>query len=205
MIVDIIMPKMGESIMEGTILEWRKKVGDFIEKDELFLEIGTDKVDSEIPSAVSGTLVEVIAVENDVIDVGSDIGRIETDADDAKELKPAGKQTIVSPPKSVKGPIKEEQGLNLKKSNPKKKKFFTPVVLKIAQDNNISLLELELISGTGRGGRVTKKDILTDLNNLVKSPSILSLDDTRYPYLNIIDIYDETTIYLPVIKYCYYE
>ncbi|MEC9050417.1 MAG: biotin/lipoyl-containing protein, partial [Candidatus Neomarinimicrobiota bacterium] len=61
MIVDIIMPKMGESIMEGTILEWRKKVGDFIEKDELFLEIGTDKVDSEIPSAVSGILVEIIA------------------------------------------------------------------------------------------------------------------------------------------------
>ena len=81
MIVDIIMPKMGESIMEGTILEWRKKVGDFIEKDELFLEIGTDKVDSEIPSAVSGTLVEIIAIENDVVDVGGVIGRIETDSD----------------------------------------------------------------------------------------------------------------------------
>ena len=182
MIVDIIMPKMGESIMEGTILEWRKKVGDFIEKDELFLEIGTDKVDSEIPSAVSGTLVEVIAVENDVIDVGSVIGRIETDADDAKELKPAGKQTIVSPPKSVKGPIKEEQGLNLKKSNPKKKKFFTPVVLKIAQDNNISLLELELISGTGRGGRVTKKDILTHID-YHRSPPVVTQEVSSGPKL----------------------
>tara|TARA_Y100000590_G_scaffold68309_1_gene74408 strand:- start:6397 stop:7695 length:1299 start_codon:yes stop_codon:yes gene_type:complete len=172
MIVDIIMPKMGESIMEGTILEWRKKVGDFIEKDELFLEIGTDKVDSEIPSAVSGILVEIIAIENDVVDVGGVIGRIETDSDNEKEIKPAGKQTIGSQPKRVKGSIKEKQGLNLERSNPKMKKFFTPVVLKIAQDKNISLRELELISGTGRGGRITKKDILKHSDYRGSSPVV---------------------------------
>jgi len=182
MIVDIIMPKMGESIMEGTILEWRKKVGDFIEKDELFLEIGTDKVDSEIPSAVSGTLVEIIAIENDVVDVGGVIGRIETDAGNAKEIKPAGKQTIGSLPKRVKGSIKEKQGINLKRSNPKMKKFFTPVVLKIAQDKNISLRELELISGTGRGGRVTKKDILTHIDYRGTSP-VVTQDVSSSPKL----------------------
>ena len=182
MIVDIIMPKMGESIMEGTILEWRKKVGDFIEKDELFLEIGTDKVDSEIPSAVSGILVEIIAIEHDVVDVGGVIGRIETDADNAKEIKPAGKQTIGSLPKRVKGSIKEKQGLNLKRSNPKMKKFFTPVVLKIAQDKNISLRELELISGTGRGGRITKKDILTHIDYLDSSP-VVTQDVSSTPKL----------------------
>jgi len=79
MLVDIVMPKMGESITEGTILEWRKKVGDPVEKDELFLEIGTDKVDSEIPSLEAGIIVEILALENDVVDVGTVIARIETD------------------------------------------------------------------------------------------------------------------------------
>ena len=81
MLVDIIMPKMGESITEGTIIEWRKKIGDTVEKDEIFLEIGTDKVDSEIPSPAAGILVEILANPNDVIDVGKVIARINTEAD----------------------------------------------------------------------------------------------------------------------------
>ena len=127
MIVDIIMPKMGESIMEGTILEWRKKVGDFVEKDELFLEIGTDKVDSEIPSAVSGTLVEILAAENDVIDVGNVIARIETDADDANKVKPAEGKTVGPDSKSVLEPIKEMQDPKPKRERLAGKFFFTPV------------------------------------------------------------------------------
>ena len=78
MIVDIVMPKMGESITEGTILEWRKKVGDTVEKDELFLEIGTDKVDSEIPCLESGKIVEILADVNDIVEVGKVIARVET-------------------------------------------------------------------------------------------------------------------------------
>ena len=85
MIVEIVMPKMGESITEGTILEWRKKVGEFIEKDELFLEIGTDKVDSEIPCAEAGTLIEILAEVNEVVDVGKTIAKIETDISDDKD------------------------------------------------------------------------------------------------------------------------
>tara|TARA_B100000678_G_scaffold122654_1_gene102615 strand:- start:945 stop:2249 length:1305 start_codon:yes stop_codon:yes gene_type:complete len=161
MIVDIIMPKMGESIMEGTILEWRKKVGDFVEKDELFLEIGTDKVDSEIPSVVSGTLVEILAAENDVIDVGNVIARIETDADDANKVKPPEGKTVGPDSKSVPEPIKEMQDPKPKRERPAGKFFFTPVVFKIARENDISLGELESIPGSGRGGRVTKKDIIT--------------------------------------------
>ena len=76
MIIDVIMPKMGESITEGTILEWRKKIGEFIELDEILLEIGTDKVDSEIPSSAAGVLVEILAEPNDVKDVGVVIAKI---------------------------------------------------------------------------------------------------------------------------------
>ena len=79
MIVDIVMPKMGESITEGTILEWRKKVGDSIAMDEIILEIGTDKVDSEIPSPTAGVLVEIIGQPNDVMEVGAIIAKVETD------------------------------------------------------------------------------------------------------------------------------
>ena len=89
MIVDIVMPKMGESITEGTILEWRKKVGEFVEKDELFLEIGTDKVDSEIPCVESGTLVEILADVNDVVEVGRTIAKIETKTSVKNESEPS--------------------------------------------------------------------------------------------------------------------
>ena len=80
MIVDIVMPKMGESITEGTIIEWRKKVGDAIKMDEIILEIGTDKVDSEIPSSTDGVLIEIIGKPNDVMEVGAVIARVETDS-----------------------------------------------------------------------------------------------------------------------------
>ena len=89
MLVDIIMPKMGESITEGTIIEWRKNVGDAVDKDEIFLEIGTDKVDSEIPSPAAGILVEILAKPNDVIDVGKVIGRINTDGSAKSDAVPA--------------------------------------------------------------------------------------------------------------------
>ena len=87
MIIDIVMPKMGESITEGTILEWRKKVGEPIALDEILLEIGTDKVDSEIPSPNSGIVVEILGEVNQVMDVGAVIARIETDSNEAKPIE----------------------------------------------------------------------------------------------------------------------
>ena len=166
MLVDIIMPKMGESITEGTIIEWRKKIGDNVEKDEIFLEIGTDKVDSEIPASVSGILVEILAEPNDVVDVGKVIGRINTDTKAAIEA-PVQERPQPIVPKKIEASQMEKpvRKTTVKKLAGKRKSFFTPVVMKIAQDNNVPMAELNMVQGTGRGGRVTKKDILAYLND----------------------------------------
>ena len=166
MLVDIIMPKMGESITEGTIIEWRKKIGDNVEKDEIFLEIGTDKVDSEIPASVSGILVEILAEPNDVVDVGKVIGRINTDTKAAIEA-PVQEQPQPIVPKEIEASQMEKpvRKTTVKKLAGKRKSFFTPVVMKIAQDNNVPMAELDMVQGTGRGGRVTKKDLLAYLDD----------------------------------------
>ena len=166
MLVDIIMPKMGESITEGTIIEWRKKIGDNVEKDEIFLEIGTDKVDSEIPASVSGILVEILAEPNDVVDVGKVIGRIDTDTKAAIRT-PVQDQSKPIIPKETEATQMEKP---VRKTTPKKlggkrKSFFTPVVMKIAQEENVPMAELDRVQGTGRGGRVTKKDLLAYLDD----------------------------------------
>ena len=166
MLVDIIMPKMGESITEGTIIEWRKKIGDNVEKDEIFLEIGTDKVDSEIPASVSGILVEILAEPNDVVDVGKVIGRINTDPKAVKET-PVQDQSESIVPKETEASQMEKpvRKITVKKLAGKRKSFFTPVVMKIAQDNNVPMAELDMVQGTGRGDRVTKKDLLAYLDD----------------------------------------
>ena len=158
MLVDIVMPKMGESIMEGTILEWRKKIGDKVEKDEIFLEIGTDKVDSEHPSPAEGVMAEILAEPNDVVDVGVVIARIETEgnvvAPEPEKPKPQEKESPVPEPKIQ--PVKPAAP----KPSTGEKRFFTPVVNKIASEKGISMDELLSIQGTGKSGRVTKQDIL---------------------------------------------
>ena len=172
MIVDIVMPKMGESITEGTILEWRKKVGDPVEKDELFLEIGTDKVDSEIPCVESGIIVEILAEVNEVVEVGKVIAKIETDQLSTGQLKPKDEtaepktEPVLekSEPAEIQSDLSETQSSKkIEKPSTKIKdsdKFFTRAVMKTARENNISQDELDGIQGTGRKGRVTKKDIL---------------------------------------------
>ena len=163
MIVDVVMPKMGESITEGTILEWRKKVGDPVELDEILLEIGTDKVDSEIPSSASGTVVEILANPNDIKDVGVVIARIDTDGSSAKQqsYKDLGSTSTPEPLPDPQKEVKTKPGSpSLISAKTGVKKFYTPVVMKIAAEKGLPLSELETISGTGRGGRVTKKDIL---------------------------------------------
>ena len=169
MIVDVVMPKMGESITEGTILEWRKKVGDPIALDEILLEIGTDKVDSEIPSSAAGTVVEILADPNDIKDVGDVIARIDTDGNSAKKQsnKEPSSESTSEPLPDPKKEIKIKPGsLSPMSVKPRVKKFYTPVVMKIATEQGLPLSELETISGTGRGGRVTKKDILAYIEGL---------------------------------------
>jgi len=170
MLVDIIMPKMGESITEGTIIEWRKNVGDAVDKDEIFLEIGTDKVDSEIPSPAAGILVEILAKPNDVIDVGKVIGRINTDGSAKPDAVPADipesdKENVQEVKETPKTDFKKEPVVPKKQLDKPKGSFFTPVVMKIANENNISMNELESIKGSGKSGRVTKKDILSHLKS----------------------------------------
>ncbi len=173
MIIDVVMPKMGESITEGTILEWHKKVGEVIALDEILLEIGTDKVDSEIPSPSAGTLVEIIGEQNQVMDVGTVIARIETDMDAANPVESApveeGPARVVTEevesPVSIPTPPKTEIQIS-------EKKFFTPVVNKIAGENNIGFEELMTVTGSGKGGRVTKLDILNYLKTRTGSPKV---------------------------------
>ena len=175
MVIDIVMPKMGESITEGTIIEWRKKIGDVVEMDEILLEIGTDKVDSEIPSPTAGTIVEILAKPNDIMEVGTVIAKVETDNDSALVQKST--QSLVSEQKTEE--LVEDKIAEAPKAIPPKtklktqsggKKFFTPVVNKIAIENNIKIDELMTISGTGKGGRVTKVDILNYLKSRLTVP-----------------------------------
>ena len=169
MIVDIVMPKMGESITEGTILEWRKKIGESISLDEILLEIGTDKVDSEIPSPNAGVVVEILGEVNQVMDVGAVIARIETDASEAKPIEKTQLNDEIE--NEHKENLESTKVKDLTVNTPKKtptndtqeKKFFTPVVNKIAQENNINNDELISIPGTGKSGRLTKLDILNYL------------------------------------------
>ncbi len=166
MIIDVIMPKMGESITEGTILEWRKKIGEFIELDEILLEIGTDKVDSEIPSSAAGVLVEILAEPNDVKDVGVVIAKIDTDGG-GSSVEIASKEATPIPrpePEIVKA-VEPKPIISVPATSTGEKKFYTPVVMKIVAEKGLPLGELEMISGSGRSGRVTKKDVLAYIAN----------------------------------------
>ena len=159
MVVDVVMPKMGESITEGTILEWRKGVGDTIATDEILLEIGTDKVDAEIPTPNSGIITEILAEPNDVVEVGKVIARIDTDESGAT---PTPSKTTPEPEKEPEPPppvpTKPEPPVSSTE-----KKYYTPVVKSIARKEGVSQEELAAIAGTGKNGRVTKKDLLTPL------------------------------------------
>jgi 2-oxoglutarate dehydrogenase E2 component (dihydrolipoamide succinyltransferase) len=159
MVVDVVMPKMGESITEGTILEWRKGVGDTIATDEILLEIGTDKVDAEIPTPNSGIITEILAEPNDVVEVGKVIARIDTDESGAT---PTPSKTTPEPEKEPEPPppvpTKPEPPVSSTE-----KKYYTPVVKSIARKEGVSQEELAAITGTGKNGRVTKKDLLAHL------------------------------------------
>jgi 2-oxoglutarate dehydrogenase E2 component (dihydrolipoamide succinyltransferase) len=159
--VELIMPKMGESVAEATIIKWLKKEGDKIEADETVLEIATDKVDSEIPSTAAGTLIKRLYNEGDVVQVGKAIAIISTDASAAieavetKTVPPAQTTTIAN---QVATPVVTET-VAIGKTSPSGK-FFSPLVRNIAKEEKISVAELEAIAGTGANGRVTKNDIL---------------------------------------------
>jgi len=197
MIIDVIMPKMGESITEGTILEWYKEVGEAIDKDETLLEIGTDKVDSEIPAPDSGIIIEILAKPNDLIEVGEVIAKIETDgssvklnSDSDKEVKPVKKEELKKEYKesSPKKDLKSEKITKvIKMESESNNSFITPAVATLANQEGIVLNELSQVLGTGKNGRVTKKDLekyiaLNDksgLKKIIESSKETALNDVN--------------------------
>jgi 2-oxoglutarate dehydrogenase E2 component (dihydrolipoamide succinyltransferase) len=180
--IELIMPKMGESVAEATVIKWLKAVGDSIEVDESVLEIATDKVDSEVPSAVEGVLIKTLFNEDDVVKVGEAIAIIETHASDASltnkssnakfESKVSSPTSIISSDSHTIHPeelIKEftdkvmESNSLFKVSD--SKKFYSPLVRSIAKQEHIEMAELDEIIGSGKNGRVTKKDLFVFLKN----------------------------------------
>ncbi|WP_183572470.1 dihydrolipoamide acetyltransferase family protein [Mucilaginibacter sp. X5P1] len=185
----LLLPKMGESVAEATIIKWLKKPGDYVEADEAVMEIATDKVDSEVPSPVAGKLTEQLCTEDDVVQVGSVIAVIETEA--AEE--PAKPETPVAPaPSEIQQPVSTETykapevavatpepviaipGIEqLPKAEPVQNtvalndsiRFYSPLVRSIAVQEGIGAAELEQVSGTGAEGRLTKDDLLEYIKN----------------------------------------
>jgi 2-oxoglutarate dehydrogenase E2 component (dihydrolipoamide succinyltransferase) len=161
--VEVVMPKMGESIQEGKILRWAKKPGDKVQKDETILEISTDKVDSEIPSPASGVLTKIVVQENETVEVGTVIAMIETDEATAKAAPAAAEpKKVEAVPKSEDKPERQppETRPEPLRRRANGDKFYSPVVRTIAEKEGLSREELDSISGSGAGGRVTKNDVL---------------------------------------------
>ena len=168
-VVDLVMPKLGESIMEATILKWHKQSGDPVQMDETVLEIATDKVDSEVPSTAEGIIEETFYQVNDVVPIGTVIAKIKTSSDD----------NASTPASQVGAPdtnYKMHEAVSYAETEPSQvvstvtnsaprpvingNRFYSPLVLNIAASEGVSMSELEKIPGTGNEGRVTKKDIL---------------------------------------------
>lgn len=163
--VEVVMPQLGESLTEGTIIKWHKKPGDKVKKDETLLEISTDKVDSEIPSPVSGIVTKLLFAEQATVAVRTVIAEVDTDesakvsADAPKASAPAAPAKPVEKPTPTSAPQPVQQ-MAAPSAQPQAGRFYSPLVLNIAREESISMAELETIPGTGEGGRVSKKDIL---------------------------------------------
>jgi 2-oxoglutarate dehydrogenase E2 component (dihydrolipoamide succinyltransferase) len=170
---ELKLPKMGESVAEATITSWLKEVGDTIELDEAVVEIATDKVDSEVPSEVEGTLVEILYQQDAVVAVGETIAIIEIEDEDSESEQA---DTVVSEEKSQIEAVEKiiEKAAEIVSTpiskNSDSGKFYSPLVRNIAKTEGVSMEQLETISGTGKDGRVTKEDILLYLENGIPTP-----------------------------------
>lgn len=191
---EVKMPKLGESLTEGTVLKWWKKVGDSVKKDETLLEIATDKVDSEIPSPVDGILVEILAEENETVAVGQIIAYIETDHSTAL-LSPEKSESKKDKTEKLKK-VKDEKAHSIhsseKLSQPldeklqEKNRFYSPLVMNIARKESISMAELEKIPGSGAGNRVSKKDILNYIQSRAGKPSAVTSGSEKEKAMELI-------------------
>jgi 2-oxoglutarate dehydrogenase E2 component (dihydrolipoamide succinyltransferase) len=176
--VELIMPKMGESIMEATILKWLKKPGDKIEQDESVLEVATDKVDTEVPSTHAGILQEILAKEGEVVQVGKPIAILATEKEEktATPVIPATVKAEVS--NKVAEPVTANGTSHAPADFKNSSRFYSPLVKNIAREENITVAELETITGSGSEGRVTKKDILDYVQIRKTSPQKTATSST---------------------------
>ncbi len=162
-VLEVEMPKMGESVMDGTIIKWYKKVGDTVKLDETLFEISTDKVDTEIPSPVDGTVVEILVAEQETVDVGTIVAKIAT-GDQVATSKRSEEATAPTGKSESKIEAKHDNiagtSVDVSKKVAEGDRFYSPLVLNIAQKENVSFDELKRIQGSGVEGRVTKRDIL---------------------------------------------
>lgn len=168
-IVDLVMPKLGESIMEATILRWNKKPGDHVNIDETILEIATDKVDSEVPSSVEGTVIELLYNENDVVPVDTIIARIESAntpevyhhaSNGVSALSTIATAPVITEEEEAAAEVPYQPSNIVLPKTAGGARFYSPLVLNIAANEGVNLADLEHIPGSGNDGRVTKKDIL---------------------------------------------
>jgi 2-oxoglutarate dehydrogenase E2 component (dihydrolipoamide succinyltransferase) len=196
--VELLMPKMGESIMEATILSWNKSVGDKVETDETILEIATDKVDSEIPSPTDGVISEILYEVDDVVEVGKVIAYIETEGEEpVTQASPAVADPVPSTESSSNGhqPGKPElptspqvekvpyipQGEPAPATASAENRFYSPLVKNIARKEGLSVVELDSIQGSGAHGRVTKRDVLQYLQHRQTNGAKTSIPDKIQP------------------------
>ncbi len=161
---DMVMPKMGESVQEGTVIAWKVKVGDAVEKDQILLDIATDKVDTEVPSPASGVILEILAKADETVPVGAVIARIGAEGAVADDSEPEPSDDAGEEPEDD---AVESEGAQSSPSGetttiPRRdgKRFYSPLVRRIAGEQGVTLEELRGISGSGQGGRVTKADLL---------------------------------------------
>jgi 2-oxoglutarate dehydrogenase E2 component (dihydrolipoamide succinyltransferase) len=169
---ELKLPKMGESVAEATITNWLKQVGDKIEMDEAVLEIATDKVDSEVPSEVSGILVEQLFNKDDLVQVGQTIAIIETEGGDVAVVKQEATPVAVAEVAKTVEAAKESVSAPANFSD--SDKFFSPLVKNIAKEEGVSVAELESIKGSGKDGRITKEDLLNYIKNRGNQPAVVS-------------------------------
>ena len=199
--IDVIMPKMGESITEGTILEWKKNVGEKIKLDETLLEISTDKVDSEIPSPSEGVIQEILYEVNDVVQVGEIIAKISKDGED-KNQNNFKKEVILDYTKKDKAETKDIVNTNQSKQEIETRRFLSPLVKNIAKKEGIDLSELDSLQGSGKNQRLNKKDLLNYINskkNIQSRPALekipnLPADNTEKNLKNDIEKMDRVRL-----------
>jgi len=182
---ELKLPKMGESVAEATITNWLKNVGDTINADEAVLEIATDKVDSEVPSEVSGTLAEILFQVNDVVKVGQTIAIIETEGSISIPVQEVKEETIPATVSEVAKTVETAKETAAPTDFKSSDRFYSPLVKNIASAEGISVAELDAIAGSGKDGRVTKEDVLKYIGNRQEPKTASQIIDNRQPATNI--------------------